>query len=83
MAKIIWKQLNSILNPKGNTTQSQCQLKIGENMIADSTQVSNKFNNFFIESVKNLASGLSSMNDVDQASNRHTWGVYYEARLVG
>ena len=37
-------------------------------MITDSTQVSNEFNNFFIESVKNLASGFSSMNDVDQAT---------------
>ena len=26
--KIIWKQLNSLLNSKGNTTQSQYQLKI-------------------------------------------------------
>lgn len=46
--KIIWKQLNSLLNPKGNATQNKYELKIGENVITDSAQVADKFNNFFI-----------------------------------
>jgi hypothetical protein len=61
--KIILKQLNSLLNPKVNTTQSQYKLQIGEKIITDNTQVSNEFNNFFIESVKNLDL-FSSRNDV-------------------
>ncbi|KAF0038056.1 hypothetical protein F2P81_010930 [Scophthalmus maximus] len=62
--KIIWKQLNSLLNPKGNATQNKYELKMGENIITDSAQVAEKFNNFFIQYVNNFASSFPSRNDI-------------------
>lgn len=55
-----------MLNPEGNTTQNQFKLKVGENVITDNTKVSNEFNNFFIESVKTLASGFPCKNNAAQ-----------------
>ncbi len=33
--KIIWKQLNCLLNPKGNVTQNKYEHKIGANIITE------------------------------------------------
>ncbi len=63
-SKIIWKQLNSLLNPKGNVTQNKYELKMGEKIITDSAQVADEFNNFFIQSVNNLVSSFPSRNDI-------------------
>lgn len=62
--KLMWKQLNSLLNPKGNTTQTKYELKMGEHTITDNAQVANEFNNFFIQSVNNLASSFPCCNNI-------------------
>lgn len=62
--KLMWKQLNSLLNPKGNTTQTKYELKMGVNIITDNAQVANEFNNFFIQSVNNLASSFPCCKDI-------------------
>ncbi len=37
-------------------------LKVGEDIISDLVQVANKFNDFFIESVKDLATNVPHIN---------------------
>lgn len=50
----ICKQLNSQIKPKVSVTQI-CELKVSEDIIFNHGQVANEFNDFFRQSVKDLA----------------------------